>query len=197
MFCTRRGVLLLNKLRKNFISADIIVRVMLVLCYAFASWRMVYQTLLYSQFSDFAVIQGSSAVLVAVLSALIYGVLVQFIATWVSSVFVNVSGFALPRAEYGFWVKLFVAAYYFVLGCLDIINLFTPVAIVWLSTVVSFIVFTACSAGFYFVTKKVYFNSENAARYFCKVSIVYVIFAVLEIVSGISRVVVLSSGGAL
>lgn len=188
---------MINKLRKNINLADVVVRVLLALSCAFASWRTAYQTLLYSQFSDFAVIQGSSAVYVACLTALVSGVLAQFIAAWLSNLFVTANGFTVSRSEFGFWVKLFVTAYYFTLGALDLINLFTPLAVVWLATAVPFVVLTACFVGFYVVTKRLYFSDDDAPRYFYRLSLIYVIFAILQLVSGISRIVTLVSGGAL
>ena len=169
-----------SKLRSNYRLSNLLTRIAFVLAYVFYSWQKTLATTeLALQMYNFTPNMSSShTVVVAILSSLLMGAILMFLVPVVANVFLNISRFYnVPRAEYCLIAHLFFTLFYLVCGALNLVNLITPLLLVWGEKLFPFISATGCMIWFYAVTKRLYFNDATAKYYFRNLAILYFVVA--------------------
>ena len=107
----------------------------------------------------------------------------MFIAPVFTGLFLNVAKiYSVPRAEYCLLVNLYCAIGFFINGLFGLINLITPVFMVWGSVIFPFIITLGCFISFYLVTSKMYFNDVTKVHYFKCLLVVALVVLFLEVV---------------
>ena len=170
-----------NKLRANYQLSNVLVRIAFVLAYVLYSWQtsLSVATLIVGQMTTQA-LSGQYNLLVALLTSALLGAIVMLLVPLVCNVFLNYSRFySVPRAEFTLLAHLFLTIYYAICGALKLINLFTPLLIVWGEVLFPVIVSLGCIIWFYSVTAKLYFNNQTKPYYFKSLAIAYVILVII------------------
>lgn len=172
-----------NKLKSNYNLANVIVRILYVLAVVLSLWQSMLGTVYYAFSNGLTYgLNGAAKLVVALLSSAIIGVVLMLITPLLTNLFLNVSKiYSVPRAEYCLVVNLYCAIGFFINGLLNLINLITPIFMVWGSVLFPFVVTLGCFVSFYFVTSKMYFNDVTQVHYFKCLLIVALIVLVLEV----------------
>lgn len=175
-----------NKLKANYNLSNVLVRIFYVLAVVLSTWQTSLGTLYYSYLGLAANVvsqlNGAGKLVIALLSSSIIGVMLMFITPVISGWFLSVSKiYTVPRAEFCLLVNLYCAIAFFINGLLNLINLITPVFMVWGSVLYPIIITVGCFVSFYFVTSKMYFNDVTKVHYFKCLLVVFAIVAVLEV----------------
>ncbi len=173
-----------NKLRQNYKLSDVLIRIAFVLTYVFYSWQeclAAAQTV--SMSYGIAALPETTVIVLALLMSFLIGVVLMFLVPFVTNLFLNSSKFYnVPRAEYALLAHLFCTIYFVVCGALRLVDLFTPVLLVWGGVLFPFVVSLGCVICFYAVTSRLYFNDVTRPYYFRNAAIVYfVAVTVLEV----------------
>ena len=173
---------MIAKFRSNFKLANVIVRILFVLTFVFANWQSGLMASIFAQ-NTLGISFGAAGVWIGLFSEMLVGVIWMFILPFLVNLLLNIAKiYTVPRAEYCFLVQAFFALGYFILGCLNLVNLFTPVLLVWGSVLFPFISSLVAIILFYKVTAKLYFNDLTVVPYFRLVAISYlVLLFVLEV----------------
>lgn len=125
-------------------------------------------------------LNGASYLLLSLFSAAFMGVILVFLIPFLANVFLNVARiYSVPRAEYRLLVLLFFTIGFFINGLLNLINLITPIFLVWGGVLFPFIVTIGCCISFYSVTARLYFNDVTVVNYFKHYLIVAAVLALL------------------
>lgn len=177
-----------NKLKANFNLSNLLVRIFYVLAVVLASWQGMLGTL-YHAFANMpafaqtmAQLSGNAKLTVALFSSALEGVVLMFVTPFLAGLFLNIAKiYTVPRAEFGLIVNLYCAIGFFVTGLLNLINLITPLFLVWGGVIFPFIVTLGCFVSFYLVTSKMYFNDVTKVYYFKCILVVAIIVLVLEV----------------
>lgn len=163
---------MIEKLRHNFNLTNVLARIFFVLAFVFASWQQ-YLTATVLTF-------GQSSLLWGLLTAFIVGVALSFLMPIFINLVLNWARiFSVPRAEYCLFGIIFAALGMFVCGLLNLVNLFTPLFLVWGAVLFPFVSLTVAMLCFYKVTSSLYFNDVTRVYYFKLCLIVYAVLAVL------------------
>lgn len=163
---------MIEKLRHNFNLTNVLARIFLVLMFVFANWQQyLTATILVLGHSSLA-LGLSAAFIVGVILAFLLPVLINLVLNWAKI-------FSVPRAEYCLLGIIFTALGMFVCGLLNLVNLFTPLFIVWGSVIFPFVSLLVAMLCFYKVTSTLYFNDVTRVYYFKLCLIVFVVLAVL------------------
>lgn len=176
-----------SKLRANYNLANVLVRVFFVLAVVLSTWQISLGTVYYMDFGagfGISMAQFNSAVklAIALMTSAIMGVILMFITPLFAGLFLNVAKiYSVPRAEYCLIVNLYCAVGFFLYGLLNLINLITPIFMVWGSVLFPIIITIGCFASFYLVTSKLYFNDVTTVHYFKCLMVVFAIVMVLEV----------------
>lgn len=170
-----------SKLRENYNLSNVLLRIAFVLTFLFATWQQFLGTLAIMDFSALGVTLNDTAkLLVAILSSLILGSIIMFLLPFFVNIFLNaIRNVNIPRAEYRLIVYAFFVMGFFAVGLLNLINLFTPIFLVWGGVLFPFLVYVAGAIGFYQVTAKLYFNDVTQIYYFRGLIIAYVILGIM------------------
>lgn len=173
---------MIAKLRSNYKLVNLAVRIMFVLAFVFANWQSGLLGTVFAE-SMLGVSFGTAKIWIALLSDLIIGVIWMFLLPFLVNVVLNiVKVYSVPRSEYCLLAHAFFVLGYFIRGCLNLVNLFTPVMLVWGTVLFPFISSLVAAILFYKVTAKLYFNDITVVPYFKAFSVVYiVILLVLEV----------------
>ncbi len=176
-----------GKLRKNFNLANILVKVFFVLAVVFSTWQTSLGTLYYAFVGNLASgimdgFSGAAKLTIALLTSAVLGVILMLVTPLVTNLFLNVSKiYNVPRAEYCLIVNFFCTVGFFLNGLLNLINLITPVFMVWGGVIFPFIITLGCFVSFYVTTSKLYFNDVTKAHYFKCLLIAALVVLVLEV----------------
>lgn len=168
---------MIKKLRANYSLSKVLISIFFVLAYILYSWQssLAVTTLTLQQS-----LSGQYNLWIALFSSALLGVLLLFLVPVVSNFIINRSHFyTVPRAEYGLLAQLFFALYFLICGALRIINLFTPILLVWGEILFPVIVSLGCIIWFYSLTAKLYFNDQTKPYYFRTLAITYLILLVV------------------
>ena len=173
-----------NKLRLNYRLSNILVRIGFVLCFVLYSWQNSLQvtemTIREMSNVGFVGFSDNYVLFMSFFVSAALGVGLMFLTPFLARTFLNVSRFYnVPRAEYGLLSLVFVMLYFGVTGALKLINLITPLLLVWGKVLFPFVVATGCAIWFYAVTSKLYFNDVTKPFYFRNVAIAYFVCAFL------------------
>ena len=170
---------MIAKLRSNFRLCKILVSVAFLLTFMFARWQSGLSAMLIVE-SMLGVSLGASKIWYGLASELLIGVIWMFLLPVLVNWFLNISRiYNLPRAEYCLLVQIFFALGYLICGCLNIVNFFTPVMLVWGSVLFPFVSSLVAAVLFYKVTAKLYFNDVTVVPYFRSFVIVYLILLII------------------
>ena len=170
-----------SKLRANYHLSNVLIRIAFVLAYTLYSWQssLAVTTLMLGQATGQQV-SGYYNLVIALASSMILGAIIMFLVPIVTGVFLNYSRFyTVPRAEYALLSHLFFTIYFAICGVLKLINLFTPLLLVWGEILFPVLVSLGCIIWFYSVTAKLYFNNQTKPYYFRSLVIAYVILIVV------------------
>ena len=170
-----------NKLRANYRLSSVLVRVALVLAFVLYSWQnsLSVASLVVGQMTG-QTFSGYYNLLIALMTSALLGAIVMALMPLVCNLFLNYSRFySVPRAEFSLLALLFLTIYYAICGALKLINLVTPLLIVWGEILFPVIVSLGCIVWFYSVTAKLYFNNQTKPYYFKSLAIAYVILIVI------------------
>ena len=154
-----------------------LIRILFVLSYVLYGWQtsLAVATLMFGQYSI-----GYYNLGIALASSMLLGAVIMLIVPFISNIFLNYSRFyTVPRAEYGLLTILFISIYFAICGALKLINLFTPLLLVWGEILFPVLVSLGCVIWFYSVTAKLYFNNQTKPYYFRNLSIAYVILIIV------------------
>lgn len=169
-----------SKLRSNYNLANVLIRIAFVLAYVLYSWQasLAVATVM---LDDFALpVSGTYNLVVALLTSALLGVIVMFLVPVISNAFLNFSRFyTVPRAEYALLTHLFFTIYFAICGVLRLINLFTPLFLVWGDVLFPLLSSLGCIIWFYAVTAKLYFNEQTKPYYFRNLALTYVVLIVV------------------
>ena len=168
---------MINKLRANYHLSNVLIRILFVLAYTLYSWQtsLSVTTLMLGQ-----QMTGNYNLVVALLTSMILGTVIMFLVPIVTNVFLNYSRFyTVPRAEFALLAHLFFTIYFAICGVLKLINLFTPLLLVWGEILFPVLVSLGCIIWFYSVTTKLYFNNQTKPYYFRSLTIAYIILIVV------------------
>ena len=158
-----------------------LIRIAFVLAYIFYSWQDSLTAVEISNAQLKALglaMPGSLNVVTALFTSSLIGVGLMFLVPLLARLFLNMSRFySVPRAEYGLLVHVFFTLYYVVCGALRLINLFTPILLVWGSVLFPVVTSLGCVIWFYIVTSRLYFNDVIKPFYFRNMAIVYLVCA--------------------
>ena len=168
---------LINKLRANFQLSNLLIRIFFVLAYVLYSWQtsLAVATVMMEQ-----TLGGSFNLFTAIMASVILGVILMFLVPVLCNVFLNYSHFyTVPRAEFALLTHLFVAIFFAISGLLKLVNLFTPILVVWGNVLFPVLTSIGCAIWFYHVTSNLYFNNQTKPYYFRNLSIVYIILLVV------------------
>lgn len=176
-----------SKLRANYNLSNVLVRIFFVLAVILSTWQSMLGTLNYAFFGNtqeiITQLNGSAKLMIALMSAAIAGVVLMFVTPFLAGLFLNLTKiYTVPRAEYCLLVNLYCAVGFFLNGLLNLINLITPVFMVWGGVLFPFIITLGCFASFYLVTSKMYFNDVTKVHYFKCLLIVAIVVLVLEVI---------------
>ena len=166
-----------NKLRANYHLSNVLIRIAFVLAYVLYSWQtsLAIATLMVGQ--QFT---GRYGLLIAIMSSALLGSIIMLIVPLISNVFLNYSRFyTVPRAEFALLTHLFLTLYFAICGALKLINLITPLLLVWGEILFPVLVSLGCVIWFYAVTVKLYFNNQTKPYYFRSLLIAYVVLIVV------------------
>ena len=167
---------MINKLRSNYHLSNILIRILFVLGYVLYSWQ--------SSLSVVALMLGQQLgqynLLIALLTSALLGALLMLLVPLVCNAFLTYSRFyTVPRAEYNLLVCLFFTIYFVICGILKLINLITPLLLVWGEILFPVVVSLGCVIWFYSVTAKLYFNNQTKPYYFRSLTVTYIILIVV------------------
>lgn len=179
-----------NKLRTNYNLSNVLVRIFFVLAVMLSIWQ---EMLGYVQYSSAILIgnmqevvaqmDGTAKLASALVSSAVVGVALMFLVPALAGLFLNVCRiYTVPRAEFSLLVNLFCSIGFFINGLLNLINLITPVFMVWGDVIFPFIITLCGFISFYFVTAKMYFNDVTKVHYFKCLSVVALVVLVLEVI---------------
>lgn len=180
-----------SKLRANYNLANVLVRIFFVLAVMLSTWQSMLGAVyygvanvgVYDMQQILAGLNGSAKLTIALMSSAIAGVALMFIVPFLAGLFLNVSKiYSVPRAEYCLLVNLYCALGFFVNGLLNLINLITPVFMVWGGVIFPFVITLVGFISFYLVTSKLYFNDVTKVHYFKCLLIVALVVLVLEVI---------------
>ena len=168
---------MINKLRANYNLSNVLIRIFFVLSYVLYSWQtsLAVATLLLGR-----QLAGGNNLLVALMTSAVLGTVIMFLLPLVTNIFLHLSRFyTVPRAEYTLLAHLFFTIYFVICGVLKLINLATPILIVWGGILFPVLVSVGCIIWFYSVTAKLYFNNQTKPYYFRNLAIMYLVLIVV------------------
>ena len=178
-----------NKLRSNYNLSNVLIRILFVLMFVFCNWQsylgVAYNMNLGAITGGAINLNGVSILILSLFSSAVMGVILVFLIPFLANVFLNAAKiYSIPRAEYRLLVLLFFTIRYFITGLLNLINLITPVFLVWGGVLFPFIAAVGCYVAFYFVTAKLYFNDVTVVNYFKYYFIVATVLILLNVFMG-------------
>ncbi len=176
-----------NKLKANYNLSNILVRIFFVLAVMLSTWQSMLGTVhfMYLGVSAemLAQLNGGAKLAIALTSSAVLGVVLMFVTPFLTGLFLNVAKiYSVPRAEYCLIASLYCATGFFINGLLNLINLITPVFMVWGGVIFPFIITLGCFVSFYAVTSKMYFNDVTKVHYFKCLFIVALVVLFLEVI---------------
>lgn len=178
---------MVNKLKANYNLSNVLVRIFYVLAVMLSTWQgmlgTVYHTYIGVSADFLAQLNGSLKLVIALMSSSILGVGLMFLTPFLAGLFLNFSKiYSVPRAEYSLLVNLYCAIGFFINGLLNLINLITPIFMVWGGVIFPFIITLGCFVSFYLVTAKMYFNDVTKVHYFKCLLIAALIVLFVEVI---------------
>lgn len=172
---------MISKLRSNYKLSNVLIRIAFPLAYVLYSWQtsLAVSTVMMAGMIDVPV-SGLYNLFIALMTSAALGVGLMFLTPFIAELFLNISQFySVPRKEYGLLTMLFFTLFFAICGVLKLINLFTPILLVWGEILFPVLVSLACAISFYCVTAKLYFNTQTKPYYFRNFVVAYVILAFL------------------
>lgn len=170
-----------SKLKSNYNLSNILIRVLFVLTYVFMRWQDYLGSAYIMDLSAITggYISGTAKLLLALFSAAFMGTVLMFLLPLLVNIILNIARFySIPRAEYCLLAHLYCTIGFFVCGALNLINIITPVFLVWGSVIFPFIVTVGCFISFYLATAKLYFNDVTTVHYFKHMMIVFIVIVI-------------------
>lgn len=172
-----------NKLKSNYNLSNVLVKVFYVLAVVLSTWQISLGRVYYLYNSGIAYgLNGAAKLVIALMTSAIIGLLLMALTPVLTNGFLNLGKIhSVPRAEYCLIVNLYCAIGFFINGLLNLINLITPIFMVWGGVIFPFIVTLGCFVSFYLVTSKMYFNDVTQVHYFKCLLIVALVVLIVEV----------------
>lgn len=165
---------LINKLKTDYRLSNMIVRILFVVGFVFCSWQdlLMSTTLVASTTS----LPSGMIIPTMLLTGIIMGTIFTLIIPFVINLLLNfLRIYNVPRHEYVLIALVFFDIGFFACGILNLVNLITPLFVVWGSILFPLIVSLGCMIGFYKVTANMYFNDVTRQRYFKNLAVIYIV----------------------
>lgn len=163
---------MISALRKNFKLCNVLVRILFVITYVLANWQVGLTATLQ--------VLGETNWLLAAVVLVVLGTVFMFLLPLVVSMFLGIAKIvSLPIAEYNFFAHLFCSVGFAILALLNLVNLFTPLMVVWGLYLFPFVATLVAAICFYAVTSKLYFNDATRPHYFKTFSLFFLAFLVI------------------
>lgn len=175
-----------SKLKSNYQLSNVLVRVFFVLTFVFMRWQdflgSAYIMDIAALTGGEVYLSGTAKLLLALFSAALLGTILMLLLPLVVNLFLNIARiYSLPRAEYCLLAHLYCTIGFFICGLLNLINLITPIFLVWDSVLFPFVVTVGCAISFYLVTARLYFNDVTKPNYFKCLLILFGVLLVLAV----------------
>ena len=172
------------KLRSNYNLSNVLVRILFVLAFVFANWQTGLASVGMME-SVVGMSFGAYKLYLALASCAVLGLVLMFLLPVVVNFALNLMKiYSVPRAEYCLLAHAFFSLGFSICGVLNLVNVFTPVMVVWGRVLFPFISSFVAALAFYKVTAKLYFNDVTAVHYFKAFSTAYlVVVLVLEVLA--------------
>lgn len=169
---------LINKLKTDYRLSNMIVRILFVVGFVFCNWQdLLFSTTLVASTIS---LPSGAVIPIMLLTGIIMGAIFTIIIPFVINVLLNfLRVYNVPRHEYVLIAFVFFDIGFFACGILNLINLITPLFVVWGATLFPLIVSLGCTLGFYKVTANMYFNDVTRQRYFRNLAIIYVAIVIV------------------
>lgn len=166
---------MIEKLRKNFNLSNVLARTFFVLAFVFANWQ--------NALTATVLVLNSPSIWLAFAVSAVLGIAIMFLLPVLVNFALNLAKiYTVPRAEYCLLAHTFFAIGYIICGLLRLVNLFTPLMIVWGGVLFPFISSLIAAILFFKVTAKLYFNDVTVLNYYKVFVIAYfIIVFVLEV----------------
>lgn len=165
---------LINKLKTDYRLSNMIVRILFVVGFVFCSWQdlLMSTTLVASTTS----LPSGMIIPTMLLTGIIMGTIFTLIIPFAINIVLNfLRIYNVPRHEYVLIALVFFDIGFFACGILNLVNLITPLFVVWGSILFPLIVSLGCMIGFYKVTANMYFNDVTRQRYFKNLAVIYIV----------------------
>lgn len=165
-------MLLINKIRNNYLASAILIRLLFVVAFVFANWQLTV--------SACVMVLGTPSIGLIIGSIAIMTVMVTVLLPVITNLLLSMYRiYTVPREEY-----VLLTFFFFSMGCLlqGLLNLLVmaiPYAGSWIIILSRFFGSVLSWVLLYTVTSKLYFNDVNRKYYFKAMAIVFFVFAVL------------------
>lgn len=169
---------LINKLKTDYRLSNMIVRILFVVGFVFSCWQdlLLSTTMVASSIG----LPSGAVIPTMLLTGIIMGAVFTLIIPFLINMLLNfLRVYNVPRHEYVLIALVFFDIGFFAVGILNLVNLFTPLFVVWGSILFPLVVSLGCTIGFYKVTANMYFNDVTRQRYFKNLAIIYVALVVV------------------
>ncbi len=169
---------LINKLKTDYRLSNMLVRILFVVGFVFSCWQdLLLSTTMVASYMG---LPSGAVIPTMLLTGIIMGVVLTLIIPFVINMLLNfLRVYNVPRHEYVLIALMFFDIGFFAVGILNLVNLITPLFIVWGSVLFPLIVSLGCTIGFYKVTANMYFNDVTRQRYFKNLAILYVALVIV------------------
>ncbi len=168
---------MITKLRENYKLSDLIIRILFVGGYLFANWQ--------TTASVVNLMVPQSNIWYVVLVGIMAGILWMCLLPFVINIILNVARlYSVPRAEFCLIAMFCMCVNYVILGLFNLVNLFTPLLMVWISVIAPVISALVAGILFYKITSVLYFNDASRVFYFKLCGIVFFAYVAFRILMG-------------
>lgn len=173
---------MLEKLRNHYSLTLWLTRLVFCVSYIFGNWYNIKSSCFYYSvmLSQPIFTQLWLCLVVGLLSSIIWLLLISVICNFLIKM---LNLYSFPKSEFNVVLTFFFAAYYLLLGILNLFVLITPVILVYAQAIFPVVSLITVSMLFYFTVNKLYLNNATAPRFFKIVMIFVIIVAGFSIIS--------------
>lgn len=163
---------MISALRKNFNLCNVLARILFVVTYVLSHWQLGLAATLQ--------VLGETNWLLAVVTLAVLGTAWMFLLPVLVKFLLNTARIvSVPLSEFTLFAHLFCSLAFVVLGLLNLVNLFTPLLVVWGQKLFPFVAALVASVAFYATTSKLYFNDATRPHYFKMFAIYFLVFVLV------------------
>lgn len=163
---------MISALRKNFNLANVLARILFVITFVFSHWQ--------DGLTATLLVLNEPNWLLAIAVLALLGVALMFLLPFLVNMLLGWSRIvSVPTAEYNLLAHAVCSLGFLLLGLLNLVNLFTPLALVWGAKLFPLVSTLVAAVLFYAATSKLYFNDVTRVHYFKMYAIFFLVFVVI------------------